>query len=185
MNARIPALDPVNATGQTADLFGGVKAKLGVVPNLMRTLAQSPHVLQGYLGLGAALSQGVLPARVREQLALAISEVNGCDYCLSAHTLLGQKAGLTSDAVTAARRADAADPKVAALLQFARAVVAARGSVSDDALATVRAAGATDAELIEVVAHVAINVLTNYTNNLAQTVIDFPRAKPLTAAAAA
>lgn len=184
MNNRIPAIDPVTATGHTAQLFAAVKAKLGVIPNLMRTFAQSPTVLEAYLGFTGALTKGVLPAAVREQLALAISETNGCDYCLSAHTFLGQHAGLTPEGIEAARRGESADPKVAALLRFARDVVDSRGRVSDESLAAVRAAGATDAELIEVVAHVAVNVLTNYTNNVAQTQIDFPRAKPLAVAAA-
>ena len=181
---RIPTVDPVNATGPVAGLFSAVKAKLGVVPNLMRTFAQSPAAFEGYLGFTGALAKGVLPAAVREQLALTVAEANGCDYCLSAHSLLGKGAGLTSEAIVAARRGEAADAKVGALLQFARAVVATRGSVSDEALATVRAAGATDPELVEVVAHVAANILTNYTNNVARTSIDFPRAKPLAAAAA-
>ncbi|HEY0864645.1 MAG TPA: carboxymuconolactone decarboxylase family protein [Lacunisphaera sp.] len=181
---RIPTIDPTTATGQTAQLLGAVKAKLGVVPNLMRTFAQSPAALEAYLGFGATLAKGVLPAAVREQLALTIAEANGCDYCLSAHSLIGKGAGLTPDAIEAARRGAAADPKVGALLQFAQAVVAARGQVSDETLATVRAAGATDAEIVEVVSHVAANVLTNYLNNVARTTIDFPRAKPLAVVAA-
>ena len=184
MNTRIPAIDPVNATGPVAGLFAAVKAKLGVVPNLMRTFAQSPAVFEGYLGFTSALAKGVLPARVREQLALAISEANGCDYCLSAHTMLGKGAGLAPESIIAARHGEAADLKVSALLRFARAVVDTRGKVSDDQLAAVRAAGATDAEIVEVVAHVAANVLTNYTNNVAQTLIDFPRAGPLEVAVA-
>lgn len=181
---RIPAIDPTHATGPNVPLFAAVKAKLGLVPNLMRTLAQSPSVLEGYLGLGSTLAKGVLPAAVREQLALAVGEANECEYCLSAHTLLGKGAGLSPDDILAARRGEAADPKVAALLQFARAVVATRGKVSDAQVAAVRAAGAVEAEIIEVVAHVALNVLTNYTNNVAQTVVDFPRAKPLEVAVA-
>jgi uncharacterized peroxidase-related enzyme len=184
MNNRIPAIDPVNATGPVAGLFAAVKAKLGVVPNLMRTFAQSPAVFEGYLGFTGALAKGVLPARVREQLALAVGEANGCDYCLSAHSMLGKGAGLTPEAITDARRGQAADPKVNALLQFAREVVDTRGKVSDEQLGAVRTAGATDAEIVEVVAHVAANILTNYTNNVAQTLIDFPRAKPLEAAVA-
>ncbi len=184
MNARIPAIDPVTAAGQTAQLFGAVKAKLGLVPNLMRTFAQSPAVLQAYLGFGAALDATSLPGRLREQLALAVGEANGCDYCLSAHSLLGGRAGLTPGDIEAARRGGAADPKEAALLKFARAVVETRGQVSDEALAAVRAAGANDAEIIETVAFTALNILTNYTNNVARTTIDFPRAKPLAVAVA-
>jgi uncharacterized peroxidase-related enzyme len=180
--SRITAIDPTQATGKTAELFTAVKGKLGVVPNLMRTLGQSPAALEAYLGFSGTLAKGVLPAAVREQLALAIGESNACDYCLSAHTLLGKGAGLTPEAIVEARRSQAADAKVDALLKFAAAVVAARGLVADEALAAVRAAGASDAEIIEVVAHVALNTLTNYTNHVAQTVIDFPKAAPLPAA---
>lgn len=179
---RIPTIDPTTATGPSAPLFSAVKAKLGVVPNLMRTFAQSPAALEAYLGFSGTLAKGVLPAAVREQLALTIGEANECEYCLSAHTLLGKGAGLSPDAIMAARRGGAVDDKVSALLRFARAVLDARGKVSDEQLATVRAAGATDAEIVEVVAHVALNVLTNYTNNVAQTVVDFPPAGPLAAA---
>jgi uncharacterized peroxidase-related enzyme len=178
---RIPAIDPTHATSPVTGLFTAVKAKLGVVPNLMRTFAQSPAAFEGYLGFTGALAKGVLPSQVREQLALAISEANGCDYCLSAHTMLGRGAGLTPEGIEAARRGAAADPKVDALLRFARDVVDTRGAVSDESLAAVRAAGASDPEIVEVVAHVAANVLTNYTNNVARTTIDFPRAKPLAA----
>lgn len=165
-------------------LLEAVKKQLGIVPNLFRVVGNSPAALEGYLGLNGALSKGLLEARTRERIAIAVAELNGCDYCLSAHTLLGRGAGLTPEAIDDARRGTAADSKITALLQFAREVVAARGQVSDEVLATVRAAGATDAEIVEVVAHVAVNVLTNYTNNVARTAIDFPRAKPLAAAVA-
>lgn len=184
MNPRITAIDPTQANGLLAPLFAAVKAKIGIVPNLFRTFANSPSVLEGYLGLSAALAKGVLPATVREQLALTVGQTNGCDYCLSAHSLTGKYTGLSPDDIDAARRGEAADPKAGALLRFARAVLENRGAVSDDAIAAVREAGATDAELIEVVGNVALNVLTNFTNNVARTVIDFPQAKPLAVACA-
>ncbi len=184
MNPRIATIDPTTATGPLAAKFAAVKAKLGLVPNLVRTFAQAPAVLDAYLGLSGSLAAGVLPAKVREQLALTLGEANGCDYCLSAHSLGGKAAGLSPADVEAARRGTAADPKADALLRFASAVLNQRGAVSDETVATVRAAGATDAEILEVVAHVALNVLTNFTNNVVQTTIDFPHAKPLAEAAA-
>lgn len=180
---RITAIAPSNATGHTAELFSAVKAKLGVVPNLMRTLGHSPAALEGYLNLNGALATGVLPARVREQLALAVGQANACDYCLAAHSLLGKGAGLTPDAIVHARQARAADEKVDALLRLATAVVEQRGLVSDDTVDSARAAGASDAEILETVAHVALNILTNYVNHVAQTDVDFPRAAPLPVAA--
>jgi len=181
--SRITAIDPATATGKTAELFTAVKSKLGMVPNLMRTFGQSPSALEAYLGFSGALATGVLPAKVREQVALAVAETNACDYCLAAHSLIGKGAGLTPDAIIAARRVEAADPKTDALLKFAAAVVETRGLVSDGALAQVRTAGASDAEIIETVAHVALNILTNYTNHVAQTVVDFPKAAALPVAA--
>ncbi len=177
--SRITALDPTQATGKTAELFSAVKSKLGVVPNLMRTLGQSPAALEAYLGFSGTLAKGVLPAKVREQLALTIGEANTCDYCLAAHSLLGKGAGLSPESIIAARLARAEDPKTDALLKFAAAVVESRGLVADEMLANVRSAGASDAEIIEVVAHVALNILTNYTNHVAQTVVDFPKAPAL------
>jgi len=179
MSSRINALDPVNATGKTAELFSAVKGKLGLVPNLMRTLGHSPAALEAYLGFSGTLDKGVLPAKVREQIALAVAEANACDYCLAAHSLIGKGAGLSADTIADARRQDAADAKVDALLKLAGSVVEARGRVSDSALVAVRAAGATDAEIIETVAHVALNILTNYINHVAQTVVDFPPAAAL------
>ena len=177
--SRIPALDPRQATGQTAELFTLVKSKLGVVPNLMRTFGQSPAVLEAYLGFKNSLATGILSARTREQIALAVAQTNACDYCLAAHSLIGKGLGLSPDEIAAARRVEAGEPKTDALLKFAVAVVASRGLVADDTLAAVCAAGASDAEIVEVVAHVAFNILTNYTNHVAQPVIDFPKAAAL------
>lgn len=183
MNPRIPALDPATATGPLASLFATLKAKLGAIPNVFRTFAQAPAVFEGYFGLSGALAKGVLPAKVREQIALAIGEANGCEYCLSAHSLTGKHAGLSPAEIEAARRGESADPKTAAILRLAFAVLAERGAVSDNDLAVARATGVTDAEIIEIVGNVALNVLTNYTNNVARTEVDFPRAKPLPLAA--
>jgi uncharacterized peroxidase-related enzyme len=177
--SRIIALDPAAASGKTAELFTAVKSKLGMVPNLMRTFGHSPAAFEAYLGFSATLGGGVLSAKIREQIALAVAETNSCDYCLAAHSLIGKGAGLTPDAILAARHIQAADPKVDALLKFAATVVDARGAVSDEALAAVRASGATDAEIVETVAHVALNILTNYLNLVARTTVDFPRAAAL------
>lgn len=172
---RLNALDPARATGRARELLDAVKAKLGIVPNMTRTMAASPAVLEGYLGLSGALAGGALPAATREQIALAVAELNACDYCLSAHSALGRLAGLKDDAIAKSRELTASDPKADAVLKFAAAVVREKGAVSDVELADARRAGLTDGELAEVIAHVALNVFTNYFNRAAQTVIDFPR----------
>ncbi len=154
--------------------FDAIEQQLGFVPNMMRTMAQSPRVLEGYLALTGTLSRGLLPAALREQIALAVAEANACNYCLSAHTALGRRAGLSDEQLTASREGRAADARANAALQFALAVLRHRGGVSDDELAQVRAAGFSDAEIAEIIAHVALNVLTNYFNRAADTEIDFP-----------
>ena len=164
--SRIPALDP--AAGQAADLLAAVAAKLGATPNLFKVAAHAPAALEGLVALNGA------PARTRESLAIAIAEVNGCDYCLSAHALIGKGAGLSETDIGLARSGRAADGKAEAALAFARTVVARRGKVSDADLAAARIAGLSDGALVEVVAHVALNIFTNYLNNVAETEIDFP-----------
>lgn len=173
--SRIPTIDPNSATGRQQELLETVKKKFGKAPNMMRVLANAPAALDGYLSLSGALGAGVLDAKVREQIALTVGEVNGCDYCLSAHTAIGSMVGLSTDAVQAARSARAADDKTQAILTLARAIVVDRGHVSDADLAAARSAGLSDAEIVEVTANVALNILTNYVNHVADTVVDFPK----------
>lgn len=152
-----------------------VKKQLGVVPNLFRLVGTSPVALEGYLGLSGALAKGTLDARTREQLALVVAEENACDYCLSAHSYLGKNLAKLDDAdLSAAREAKASDPKIAAALRFAKAVVRERGHVSTKAIGEARSAGWSDAQIVEIVMHVAVNVLTNYVNSVAETEVDFP-----------
>lgn len=162
--------------------FDTVEKLLGIVPNMVRTMAASSSVLDGYLALSSALRRGVLPAALQEQLALAVAEANACDYCLSAHTALGRHAGVSPAELESNRDGRSGDPKTAAALRFALAVVDRRGGVSDEALDAVRAAGFSDGEIAEIVAHVALNVFTNYFNRVAQTEIDFPRVHARTVA---
>ena len=175
---RIHQTDPAAATGKAQQLFTAVQGKLGFVPNLVRVLGNSPAAIEGYLGFSATLAGGLLPAKLREQIALAVAEINGCGYCLSAHTLLGGKAGLNQEEILAARRSSATDSKSDAALKFARSVTLQRGDVADTDLQAARSAGLNDAEIVEVVQNVVLNILTNYTNNVARTVIDFPEVKP-------
>lgn len=156
-------------------LLDAVAKQLGSVPNLFRAVAVSPQALEGYLGLSGALGKGSLPPATRERIALAVAEVNGCDYCLSAHTYLGKNLAKLDDAEITANRSGASnDPKADAAVRFAATVARERGRVSDADFAAVRAAGYTDAQIIEIVQHVALNVWTNFFNNTFQTEIDFP-----------
>jgi len=175
MTARIAPVDPAAAEGRTRELLDTVKAKFGMVPNLLKTMAHSPAVLEAYMNLSGTLSRGVLPAPVREQIALAVSQANGCEYCLSAHTLTAKMAGLKPDQVIAARQGKAQDLKSQAVLNLALNVVERRGSVSDQQFNDARAAGLTAAEISEVVGNVALMTLTNYYNQLNQTDVDFSK----------
>jgi uncharacterized peroxidase-related enzyme len=175
---RLAQLDPPHTTGKTRQLFAGVNAELGTVPNLMRVLGNSPAALEGYLNFSGALAGGVFNARVREQIALAVAEINDCGYCRSAHTYLGGKAGLNEKEIGDARNVLAADEHTAAILNLARSIVVQRGELSDGEFKAARAAQLTDAEIVETVANVALNILTNYLNHVAQTVVDFPEVMP-------
>lgn len=172
---RIAPIDTAHADADVQATLLAVKAKVGMVPNLFSTFAQSPAVLSGYLALSDALGKGVLTAKQREIVSLAVAQANECHYCLSAHTLMGKGAGLSPEGIRKAREGKADSTIDAAVASFARRVVDTRGQVSDADLAAVRSAGLRDAHIIEIIGNVAINVLTNYTNNVALTNIDFPK----------
>ncbi len=169
----IPAVD--NALEASKPLLAAVHKQLGVIPNLMKLMGHSPAALEGYLSLNGALGKGKLSVQLRERIALVIAEYNGCDYCLSAHDYLGRNvAKISSAEIDAARAARSEDASIQAALQFAWRVAHSRGRVSDADIAALRMAGFDEAAVIEIVANVAVNVLTNYINNVAQTDIDFP-----------
>lgn len=131
---RISAIDPANATGKSKQLLDGIQAKLGMTPNLMKTLATAPAALEAYLHFGEALAKGSLDAKFREQIALTVAQANSCEYCLSAHSAIGKMVGLKPEEITASREARAQDSKRNAGLQFAQALVVQRGgSLRSDA----------------------------------------------------
>lgn len=166
-------------------LLDAVQKQLGVIPNLMKLIGNSPVALEGYLSLNGALAKGKLDVSVRERIALAMAEFNGCSYCLSAHTYLGKNVAKLSDAdMDAARSAHAAEPKTHAALKFALRVASEHGRVSDADVQMLRSAGFDDAGIVEIVLNVALNVLTNYINNVAKTTIDFPQVNAKSACAA-
>lgn len=157
-------------------LLAAVHKQLGVTPNLMKLVGHSPSSLEGYLALSGATGKGKLSVQLRERIALAVAEFNGCDYCLSVHDYLGRNLAKISDAeLTAARDGQSEDARTQAALHFALQVLQTRGNVSDAALAAVRLAGFDEASVLEIVINVSLNVLTNYVNNVAQTDIDFPK----------
>jgi uncharacterized peroxidase-related enzyme len=179
--SRIPTPSSI-ATSPAASqpLLEGVRKQLGSVPNLFRLVANSPAALEGYLGMMGALAKGALPAATRERIALAVAEVNACGYCLAAHTYLGKNLAKLDDAEIAANRAGKSnDAKADAAVRFAVLVTRSRGHVDAGALDAVRAAGWSDAQVVEIVQHVALNTWTNYLNEVAGTEVDFPAAAAL------
>ena len=149
---------------------------------LAAALAANPVVL-GFTFTGANVpGKGSLPAATRERIALAVAEINGCNYCLAAHAFLGKKfARLDEAEILANRNGHSGDPKADAAVKFAAAVTTARGHVSDHDLQAVKLAGYDDAQVVEIVLHVALNTLTNYVNEVARTELDFPAVTALAA----
>ena len=174
--SRLPTPASIEASPAASQpLLQAVKKELGVVPNLFRLVGTSPAALEGYLGLNGALAKGALEAPTRERIALAVAEINGCDYCLSAHSYLGKNlAKLSEVEIAANRHGHSGDEKADAAVGFAVKLVKARGHVTDSDIKAVKDAGYNDAQLIEIVLHVALNTLTNYVNEVAKTEIDFP-----------
>jgi uncharacterized peroxidase-related enzyme len=175
---RISPIDPQLAEGKTQELLGAVQKKMGRVPNIMRSLAASPAVLEAYLNYGGGLAGLRLSAKLREQIALHVGEINSCGYCLSAHSAVGKMQGLSSEQMTAARRGEALDPKDAAALALARSIVLERGGVRDAEMRAARAAGLDDRDIVEILGVVIQNVFTNWFVHLAGPEIDFPEVKP-------
>ena len=182
--SRIPTPASISAAPAASQaLLEAVEKQLGTVPNLFRLVATSPAALEGYLGMMGARAKGALPAATRERIALAVAEVNGCDYCLAAHAYLGKNlAKLSDDEIAANRAGTSTDAKADAAVRFAVQVARARGHVGAAALQAVRDAGYSDAQVIEIVQHVALNTWTNYINEVAATVIDFPELAALESA---
>jgi uncharacterized peroxidase-related enzyme len=174
---RIQPVDPDRATGAIKRLFAEVRAKFALVPNLFRVLANAPEALEGLMGLSAALARGALDEKTREQLALAIAESNLCTYCLSGHTTIAAKIGLSRVEINDAIRASAAEAKTDAILKLARSIVVQRGELADADLGRARAGGLSDREIVETVANVALNIFENYISHLARVPIDFPQSQ--------
>jgi len=168
----IPTLDDAPEASKPA--LNAIQKSLGVVPNLFRLLAKSPAALAAFTGLSGALAK-TLDVKTRERIALAVAQVNGCDYCLSAHTYLALNlAKISPEEIALNRKGASGDEKANAAVSFAAKVARERGHVTENDLAAVRAAGFTDAQIVEIVGLVAENTFTNYLNEVVKTDIDFP-----------
>lgn len=174
---RIALIDPSAASGERKSLLEQIHAAFGTTPNMFRAVANSPAALKSMWGAFGALGGGVIGARVGEQIAVAVADRNACEYCLAAHTALGRKAGATADEMRAAQAGESSDPKTAAALRFSLQLVSARGQVSGADVQALRAAGFNDEEVVEILAHVALNLFTNYVNVAFSVPVDFPVVK--------
>lgn len=174
---RIPTADITKAAGKTKEQLDTVLRKMGRVPNLHATMANSPAVLNAYLRLNDALSQTSLDTRLRELLAVAVAAANDSEYCLSAHTAVGRHLRLDEAELLHAQEGESTDPKTLAALTFARILVEKRGRVADADVAAVKAAGFSNAAVLEIVASTVMNLFTNYCNHVAVTEVDFPRVR--------
>src|SRR5213592_3488760 len=175
---RIKAIDPGMAKGKAKELLDAVVKKYGAAPNSFKTMANAPAVLQGFLDLSGTLEGGVLPFETRYQIAIAVSEINGCAYCLSAFTAIGRSRGMKDETLAMCRIAGSTDPKIDALLKFAAAIVRERGAVTPEDFHKVKSAGCADEEIQEIVANVALFTFANYINLVIGTEIDFPLIMP-------
>ncbi|MFD1260040.1 carboxymuconolactone decarboxylase family protein [Entomomonas asaccharolytica] len=174
----IPA-DINAAPEQSREMLEAVNKKLGKVPNLYRLVALSPEALTGYVSLSGALAKGKLHAKTREAISLALAELNGCAYCLSAHSYISKNLMKVDDAEIAANRnGTSTDEKNKAAIEFAVKVAEKKGKVSAQDLQNIHEHGYSEAEIIEIVQNVALNIWTNYMNNVAETEVDFPPITP-------
>ena len=172
---QIPALNPEAASGKTKDLFNIVQSKLGLVPNMMRTMGNSPAVLKGYLSLSEALGQGVLGNKLGELIAIYVANINSCSYCNAAHGFISEKLlGIDEQTIRLAREGKSLNPKVAAAFTFVNALVKRHGKVSAAEVQALRDAGYDEAGVAEIIGHVALNILTNYFNIAVDVEVDFP-----------
>jgi uncharacterized peroxidase-related enzyme len=172
--SRIAVVSDATANAEQKSLLDAIRAQLGMVPNFLRVFANSPVALRAFLGLHGVANDGELDALTRERIALTLAQANGCQYCVSAHTAIGRKVGLTGDEIAAARAGDSEDSKAAVAVKFARSLVDRKGEVDTEELLELRAAGYTDAAIVEIIMHVGMNFLTNILGKSSRVEIDFP-----------
>ena len=173
--SRINVIDQHNANPEQKALLDAIQGQLGMVPNFLKVFANSPVALQAFLGLHGVANAGSLSPQTRERIALALAQQNTCEYCLSAHTAIGRKAGLTGDEIAAARAGSSEDAKAAVAVKLARSLVEHKGDITTAELTEAREAGYSDADIVEIITHVGMNLLTNILGKASRVDIDFPK----------
>jgi uncharacterized peroxidase-related enzyme len=173
--ARINIVSPESANPEQKVLFDAVQGQLGMIPNFLKVFANSPAAFKAFLGLHGIAGDGSLDSKTRERIALALAQQNSCEYCLSAHTAIGRKAGLNGAEIEANRAGSSRDAKAAVAVRFARSLVANMGEVTTGELNEMRAAGYTESDIVEVITHVGMNILTNLLGKASRVDVDFPK----------
>lgn len=168
-----------NASKETQAIFDNLKEKIGSVPNIYATIGNSSKALSGLLSLNETLSQGEFNGKEVEAIALAVAETNACGYCLAAHTAIGKMQGLTEEETVEIRNGEISDTKLKALTDLAKDITDSKGHPDQALVEAFHEAGYNKSALAELIGFVAVNTITNYTNHMAQTDIDFPVAPEL------
>lgn len=173
--SRITVIEQHTANAEQKALLDAIQGQLGMVPNFLKVFANSPVALQAFLGLHGVANAGSLTPQTRESIALALAQQNSCEYCVSAHTAIGRKAGLTGDEIAAARAGTSEDAKASIAVKLARSLVEHKGDITTAELIEAREAGYTDADIVEIITHVGMNLLTNILGKASRVDIDFPK----------
>lgn len=159
--SRIGLIKHRNANDEQKALLDSIQSRLGMVPNLHKVLANSPVALRAFLGLQSLANGGSLTPKTRERIALALAQQNACEYCLTVHAISGSSAGLTGNEMAANRAGTSEDARAAVALTLARSLSVHLGDINDADLTEARRAGYTDADIVEIITHVGLNLLTN------------------------
>lgn len=173
--SRITTITNEIANAEQKELLNKIQSQLGIVPNFLRVFANSPAALRAFLGLHVIANEGSLEPQTRERIALALAQQNACEYCLSAHTAIGKKAGLNSEEITANRAGNSQDAKAAVAVKLARSLAEHTGEITTAELIDARKAGYSDADIVEIITHVGLNILTNMLGKASRLEIDFPK----------
>ncbi len=173
--ARINLVSNESANSEQRALYDAIQSQMGLVPNFLRIFANSPEALKAFLGLYHIANNGSLDLQTRERIALALAQQNSCRYCLSVHSAIGQQCGLNGDEIDANRAGTSQDAKAAVAVKFARALVEHTGDVTTGELLEMRDAGYSESDIVEVITHVGMNLLTNLIGKASRVEIDFPK----------
>jgi len=173
--SRINLVTNEKANAQQKELFSTIEEQLGIVPNFLKVFANSPAALNAFLGLHSIANSGELDGKTKERIALGLAEQNACQYCVSAHTAIGKNTGLSGDEMLANRAGSSQDAKAAVAVKFSRSLAEHNGDVTTAELLEIRNAGYSDAEIVEIITHVGMNVLTNILGKASRVEIDFPK----------